>query len=142
MYNMKCILLYYLILIDYVVMDLQKVSTNLNLKEKYKVKRNRQVIILHNLANWVTFVFSLYIQVTGKIIFFDFGSFLEILQSHVTAYVSKNWTLIIFKSGNTDRLSIQVWLFFIKKLAESLTVFRIIWWIIFSRSRDNIKNKL
>ena len=90
MYNMKCILLYYLILIDYVVMVLQKVSTNLNLKEKYKVKRNRQVIILHNLANWVTFVFSLYIQVTGKIIFFDFGSFLEILQSHVTAYVSKN----------------------------------------------------
>ena len=63
MYNMKCILLYYLILIDYVVMDLQKVSTNLNLKEKYKVKRNRQVIILHNLANWVTFVFSRYITI-------------------------------------------------------------------------------
>ena len=48
---MKCILLYYLILIDYVVMVLPKVFANLNLKEKYKVKRNRKVIILHNLVN-------------------------------------------------------------------------------------------
>ena len=63
-----------------------------------------QVIILHNLANWVTFIFSLEIE----------HSSLEIpLRSLST--VIKNRSLTIFKYENTNGWSIQVWWFFIKK---------------------------
>ena len=48
----------------------------------------RQVILLHNLENRVTFVFSIYIEYWQiKEHFFALGSFLEIRQVYVIAYV-------------------------------------------------------
>ena len=67
-----------------------------------------QVIILHNLANWVNFVFSQDIkQLTGQRTFFAWGYFWKspkvTRQLTSLCAVTGNWRLAIVKTGNTHR---------------------------------------
>ena len=72
---------------------LSDLNIHVNKREFYANQRlnippDRQVIILHNLANWVTIVFLLDIEhCFGQRLFFALGSSLEITQGQKIAYV-------------------------------------------------------
>ena len=80
---------------------------------------NRQAFILHNLANRVTFVFSL--DIKHSYIKENFSSWCHPRKSFKVTWqftslstVTKNWKSTYFKFGSTNRSSIQIWSFFVK----------------------------